>query len=134
MNYWIIKSEPFKYSWDQMVEDGWTYWDGVKNYQARNNLRDMQIGDYCLFYHSNKGLEIVGITKVIKEAYQDPTTEDERWVAVDVEAVKPLKNPVSLKTMKATEELSDMGMLRQGRLSVIPLSKEHFDIIMELSE
>lgn len=134
MNYWIIKSEPFKYSWDQLVEDGWTFWDGVKNYQARNNLRDMQVGDYCLFYHSNKGLEIVGIAKVIKEAYQDPTTDDERWVAVDVEPVKPLKNTVTLKQMKATEELADLGLIRQGRLSVIPCSKEHFDIIMELSQ
>ena len=134
MNYWIIKSEPFKYSWDQLVEDKWTYWDGVRNYQARNNLRNMEVGDYCLFYHSNKGLEIVGISKVIKEAYPDPTIEDDRWVAVDIEPVKELENYVTLKQMKADENLVDLGLIRQGRLSVIPCSKEHYDIIMEHSK
>src|SRR6476661_4106294 len=96
MAYWLVKSEPFKYSWDQFVKDGQTFWDGVRNYAARNNLKAMKKGDEVFFYHSNEGLEIVGIAKVAKEAYQDPTTEEDAWVAVDLKPVKKLKFPVSL--------------------------------------
>lgn len=134
MNYWIIKSEPFKYSWDDLKKDKWTFWDGVRNYQARNNLREMEVGDLCFFYHSNKGLEIVGIAKVTNAAYQDPTTEDDRWVAVNIEPFKELEKSITLKEMKADERLSDLGLIRQGRLSVIPCSKEHYKIIMEHSK
>ena len=95
-SYWLVKSEPFKYSWDQFVKDGSTYWDGVRNYQARNNLKAMKKGDRVLYYHSNEGLEVVGVAQVIKEAYQDPTTDDERWVVVDLKPVKKLKKPVPL--------------------------------------
>ncbi len=133
MNYWLVKSEPFKYSWDKFEEDGKTFWDGVRNYQARNNLKAMQKGDLVLFYHSNEGMEVVGIAKVVKEAYQDPTTEDERWVVVDLKPYKKLKNPVSLATMKGIPELAQIGLIRQGRLSVMPLKAEEFDKILELS-
>ena len=100
MNYWLVKSEPFKYSWDQFVKDKRTYWDGVRNYQARNNLNAMKKGDAVLFYHSNEGLAVVGIARVVKEAYQDPTTDDQRWVVVDLEPVEPLPQPVPLSDMK----------------------------------
>ncbi len=134
MNYWLVKSEPFKYSWDKFEADGKTFWDGVRNYQARNNLKAMKKGDLVLFYHSNEGMEVVGIAKVLKEAYQDPTTEDERWVVVDLKAHKKLKNPVSLATMKSIPELAQIALIRQGRLSVMPLKAEEFDKILELSE
>lgn len=132
MNYWLIKSEPFKYSWDQMVKDGQTYWDGVRNYAARLNLRAMQNGDQCLFYHSNEGKEIVGVVEVIKEAYQDPTTDDDRWVAVDVKALYPIKRPVTLKEIKADEFLSGMDLVRLSRLSVAKVKPEEFDKIIAL--
>ncbi|MBC7651472.1 MAG: EVE domain-containing protein, partial [Deinococcales bacterium] len=109
MNYWLIKAEPFKYSWDQFVKDGQTFWDGVRNYQARNNLKAMQKGDLLFWYHSNEGMEIVGIAKLLKEHYQDPTTEDQNWVVVDVKPLKKLKKPVSLAQIKATESLSKMA-------------------------
>ena len=134
MNYFLVKSEPFKYSWDQLVEDGSTYWDGVRNYQARNNLQAMKKGDLVLFYHSNKGLEVVGLAKVIKESYPDPTTDDERWVVVDLEAVEKLKRPVSLKEIKADEILQHTALVKQSRLSVMPLKREEFDRILELAE
>ena len=134
MNYWLIKSEPFKYSWDQLLEDKWTYWDGVRNYAARLNLRAMENGDHCLFYHSNKGLEIVGVARVIKEAYQDPTTDDDRWVAVDVEPVKTLKRPVTLKEVKANPDLGEMELVRLARLSVSKVRPEEYNLIMKLSE
>lgn len=134
MNYWLIKSEPFKYSWDELLADKSTYWDGVRNYAARLNLRAMKVGDHCLFYHSNKGLEIVGIAKVIKEAYQDPTTDDDRWVAVDVEALETLKRPVSLKEIKANDKLQDMELVKISRLSVSKVKKKEYDIIMKLSQ
>ena len=94
MAYWLVKSEPFKYSWEQFINDGKTYWDGVRNYGARNNLRAMKMGDHVLFYHSNEGLSIVGIAEVIREAYQDPTTTDNNWVAVDLRPITSLLNPV----------------------------------------
>jgi predicted RNA-binding protein with PUA-like domain len=134
MNYWLIKSEPFKYSWDQMLKDKWTYWDGVRNYTARINLRAMKNGDHCLFYHSNKGLEIVGIVKVIKEAYQDPTTDDDRWVAVDVEPIKTLDRPVTLKEIKAISSLQDMDLVKISRLSVSKVRTAEYNKIIKLSE
>ena len=133
MAYWLIKSEPFKYSWDQFVKDGSTFWDGVRNYGARNNLRFMKKGDLAFFYHSNEGLEIVGIAKVIKEAYQDPTTPEPAWVAVDFKPHKKLKKPVSLATIKSMDSLSQMALIRLGRLSVQPVLDTEWDIIMKLA-
>ena len=131
MAYWLIKSEPFKYSWDQFVEDGQTFWDGVRNYAARNNLRSMKKGDLALFYHSNEGLEIVGTAKVVKEAYPDPTTDEEAWVVVDFKPVKKLKKAVSLQTVKKDGRLSEMALLKLSRLSVQPVREEEWEIIME---
>lgn len=132
MNHWLVKSEPHKYSWEKFNEDGRTFWDGVRNYQARNNLREMKTGDLVLFYHSNEGKEVVGIAKVVKEAYQDPTTEDKNWVVVDLEPLETLKHPVTLEQVKADERLKDIGLVRQGRLSVMALKTEEFDRIIEL--
>jgi predicted RNA-binding protein with PUA-like domain len=132
MQYWLVKSEPFKYSWEQFVADKQTFWDGVRNYQARNNLRAMKKGDLVLWYHSNEGMEVVGIAKVVKEAYQDPTTEDTNWVVVDLKPFKKLKKPVSLVQIKAHPLLQNIGLVKQGRLSVMPLQTEEFDIILEL--
>ncbi|NNU34072.1 EVE domain-containing protein [Mucilaginibacter sp. S1162] len=132
MNYWLVKSEPFKYSWEKFNQDGRTFWDGVRNYQARNNLRDMKEGDLVLFYHSNEGKEVVGIAKVVKESYQDPTTTDPNWLVVELSPVETLKNPVTLATIKADEQLKDIGLVRRGRLSVIGLKREEFDRILEL--
>lgn len=133
MAYWLIKSEPFKYSWEQFEKDGKTFWDGVRNYAARNNLRDMRKGDKLLFYHSNEGLEIVGIAEVIKEHYKDPTTDETAWVVVDVKPVKKLKQPVSLKQIKAEPRLQDMALLRLSRLSVQPVKEEEWNVVMELA-
>lgn len=134
MNYWLIKSEPFKYSWEQMCKDGVTFWDGVRNYTARLNLRAMEPGDICLFYHSNEGLEIVGITEVVRSAYQDPTTDDDRWVAVDVKAVESLKKPVTLAQIKSDDVLREMELVRQSRLSVSKVRPHEYDRILALSE
>ncbi|HEY0042458.1 MAG TPA: EVE domain-containing protein [Flavisolibacter sp.] len=133
MAYWLVKSEPFKYSWDQFVKDGQTFWDGVRNYAARNNLRAMKKGDQVLFYHSNEGLEIVGIAKVAKEAYQDPTTDEDAWVAVDLKPFKKLKTPVGLKAIKATESLQQMDLLRLGRLSVQSVKEEEWKVILQMA-
>jgi predicted RNA-binding protein with PUA-like domain len=133
MAYWLVKSEPFKYSWDQFEKDGKTYWDGVRNYAARNNLREMKKGDEVLFYHSNEGLEIVGIAQVIKEYYQDPTTDEEAWVVVDLKPKKKLKTPVTLKQIKVDERLKDIALLRLSRLSVQPVKEEEWQIIMQLA-
>ncbi len=132
MNYWLVKSEPFKYSWDQFVQDKQTFWDGVRNYAARNNLRSMKKGDQVFFYHSNEGLEIVGIAKVVKEHYQDPTTDDTNWVAVDLKPVKALKKPVSLATIKADKRLETMALIKLSRLSVSPVTPAEWAVIMEL--
>lgn len=134
MAYWLIKSEPFKYAWDQFVADGSTFWDGVRNYGARNNLRSMKKGDLAFFYHSNEGLEIVGIAKVIKESYQDPTTDETAWLMVDFKPHKKLKNTVTLAAIKATPSLSNMALIRLGRLSVQPVLEEEWEIIMAMSE
>ena len=133
MNYWLVKSEPSTYGWEQFVKDKKTTWDGVRNYAARIHLRAMKKGDEVLFYHSNEGMEIVGIAKVGKEAYQDPTTEDTNWVAVDLKPYKKIKNPVSLVKIKADERLKDMALVRLGRLSVQPVTEKEWKIIMELA-
>ena len=130
MNYWLVKSEPFKYSWEQFLKDKRTFWDGVRNYQARNNLQAMKKGDSVLFYHSNEGLAVVGVAKVVKEAYQDPTTEDPRWVVVDLAPVETLKQSVTLGDIKQDKQLKNIALVRQGRLSVMSLTKDEFDIIL----
>jgi predicted RNA-binding protein with PUA-like domain len=132
MQYWLVKTEPFKYSWEKFNEDGRTFWDGVRNYQARNNLKAMKEGDLVMFYHSNEGKAVVGIAKVVKEFYQDPTTDDANWVVVDLSPVEALKSPVTLEQIKADERLKDISLVRQGRLSVTGLKPEEFDRIVEL--
>ena len=129
--YWLAKSEPFKYSWDQFVKDRSTYWDGVRNAEARNNLATMKKGDLVLFYHSNEGKEVVGIAKVTKESYQDPTTDDDRWVVVDLAPVKALAEPVTLKTVKSDPKLAKIQLVTHSRLSVSPLPKPAFDRILK---
>lgn len=133
MAYWLVKSEPFKYSWDQFVTDKQTTWDGVRNYAARNNLKAMKKGDPVLFYHSNEGVEIVGIAKVAKTFYQDPTTEEEAWVVVDLKPYKKLKKPVTLVQVKADKRLENMALVRLGRLSVQPVTDEEWSVVMELA-
>jgi len=134
MNYWLVKSEPFKYSWQQFEKDKQTFWDGVRNYQARNNLKAMKKGDLVLWYHSNEGKEVVGIAKVVKEFYQDPTSDDSNWVAVDLKPHQKLKQPVTLEQIKADDRLQNIALVKQGRLSVSALKVEEFDVILELSE
>lgn len=133
MAYWLIKSEPFKYSWDQFVKDKQTFWDGVRNYAARNNLRDMKKGDEVFFYHSNEGLEIVGIAKVARESYPDPKTEEDAWVVVDFKPVRKLKKPVTLAQMKSDERLANMDLLRLGRLSVGKVTDAEWKVVLELA-
>lgn len=130
MNYWLIKSEPNTYSYDDLEKDGSTSWDGVRNYQARNNLKAMKKGDLALFYHSVNEKAVVGIAKVSKEHYPDPTVDDDRWVAVDVEAYKKLKKPVHLEKVKDDKRFEQMILLKNSRLSVQPIKKEEFDIII----
>jgi len=132
MNYWLVKSEPFKYSWDQLVKDGKTMWDGVRNYAARNNLRAMKKGDEVLFYHSNEGLAIVGIAEVLKEAYQDPTTDDTNWVVVDLKPKKAIPMPVTLEQLKADPSFADMDLVRLGRLSVGTVKPAEYKKIMKM--
>lgn len=134
MQYWLVKSEPAKYPWQQLLKDKRTFWDGVRNYAARLHLQGMHEGDLVLFYHSNDGKEVVGVAKVVKEAYQDPTTDDQRWVAVDIAPVKSLKKPVTLEVIKADEQLQNIALVRQGRLSVMPLKEEEFDHILQLGD
>ncbi len=134
MNYWLVKSEPFKYSWEQLLKDGEAVWDGVRNYAARNNLRAMRKGDEVFFYHSNEGLCIVGIAKVSKEAYQDPTTDEEAWVAVCLKPIKTLKKSVSLSQIKADVVLKNMQLVRLGRLSVSAVEPVEYDRILELAK
>jgi predicted RNA-binding protein with PUA-like domain len=133
MNYWLVKSEPFKYSWDQFVKDKKTFWDGVRNYGARNNLKAMKKGDHVLFYHSNEGVEIVGIAMVVKEHYQDPTTEETAWVVVDLKPVKKLKKSVTLSQIKMEKRLANMDLVRLGRLSVQTVKEEEWQVVMELA-
>ena len=134
MNYWLVKSEPSKYSWDQFVADGHAVWDGVRNYAARNNLKAMKKGDRVFYYHSNEGLAIVGIAEVVKEHYPDPTAGDDTWVVVDLAPVKPLKRPVTLAEMKDTPQLSDMSLIKLSRLSVGPVTKDEYDFIVKMSQ
>jgi predicted RNA-binding protein with PUA-like domain len=134
MNYWLVKSEPGAYSWDDFVKKGRDHWDGVRNYQARNNMKEMKIGDQVLFYHSVKGKEVVGVAKVVKEHYPDPTTDDDRWVVVDLVPMKKLAKPVSLAHIKEDTRLEGIALIRNSRLSVMPVAKEHFDIIISKSE
>jgi len=133
-SFWLVKSEPFKYSWDKFVEDGSTYWDGVRNYQARNNLKEMKKGDRVLYYHSNEGKEVVGVAEVTKPFYQDPTTDDDRWVVVDLKPVKKLKNPVTLEQVKSDPTLSQMKLVTQSRLSVMAVTEDEFQRVLDLSK
>lgn len=133
MAYWLVKSEPSVYSYEQLEKDKKTDWGGVRNYAARNHLKTMKKGDEVLFYHSNEGLNIVGIAKVAREFYQDPTTEDDAWVAVDLAPHKKLKNPVPLDTIKKDKRLADMALVRIGRLSVQPVTEKEWAVIMELA-
>ena len=131
MKYWLVKSEPSTYSWDQFVKDKKTIWDGVRNYGARNNLDAMKLNDRVLFYHSVTGVEIVGIAKVSKESFQDPTTENPAWLSVELKPVKKLNKPVSLKDIKSDKRLQNMALVRLGRLSVQPVTESEWFIIME---
>ena len=134
MAYWLGKSEPSAYSWEQFEKDGKTYWNGVRNYAARNHLKAMKKGDKVFYYHSNEGLEIVGIAQVAKEHYPDPTTDDTAWVVVDLKPIKKLKQPVTLKQIKQDPRLSNMALLCLSRLSVQPVTEEEWDIVLELAE
>ena len=130
--YWMVKQEPETYSWDDFVKDGRTDWTGVRNYQARNNLREMKVGDKVLFYHSGKVKEVVGLAEVAKSAYADPTADDPQWVAVDVKPLKPLAAPVQLAAIRYDKRLSQLPLIRQSQLSVMPLTKEEFDVIVTM--
>jgi predicted RNA-binding protein with PUA-like domain len=134
MNYWLIKSEPFKYSWEQFDKEGKTMWDGVRNYGARNNLRSMKKGDLAFWYHSNEGMEIVGIAKVVKEAYQDPTTDNPAWLVVDFKPFKKLPNAVPLSILKKDPRLTNMDLIRLGRLSVQTVKEAEWDIVMQYAK
>ena len=133
INYWLLKSEPDAWSWDNQVKEGASMWDGVRNYQARNNLKEMKKNDLCFFYHSVTEKSIVGIVKVVKEYYPDPTDKTDRFVVVDVKAIKKLKNPVSLDQIKENSRLQDIALVKQSRLSVMPLKKTEWDIIIKMS-
>lgn len=133
-SYWLVKSEPNKYSWDDLVKDGSTYWDGVRNYTARNNLQAMKKGDLVLYYHSNQGKEVVGVAKVTKESYPDPTISDDRWAVVDLAPLKPFREPVTLAAIKADETLTGIALVKQGRLSVMPIEKKAFDRILKIGK
>jgi predicted RNA-binding protein with PUA-like domain len=133
MSYWLVKSEPSTYSWEQLQKDKQTTWDGIRNYAARNHLKAMKRGDEVFFYHSNEGTGIIGIAKVSKEFFQDPTTNDPAWVAVELKYYKKLKNPVSLDTIKKDKRLAEMALVRIGRLSVQPVSDKEWKIILEMA-
>lgn len=130
--YWMVKQEPETYSWENFVKDGSTDWTGVRNYQARNNLKDMKIGDRVLFYHSGKGKEVVGLAEVLKSAYPDPTADDPQWVAVDLKPIKALATPVQLAAIRYDKRLSQLPLIRQSQLSVMPLTKDEFDTIVSM--
>jgi predicted RNA-binding protein with PUA-like domain len=134
MKYWLMKSEPDVYSYDELVADKKGSWDGVRNYQAANNLKAMAVGDLAFFYHSNIGKEIVGICKITKTAYPDPTDETGRFVMVDVTPHKKFKTPVTLATIKTTKSLQNIALIKQSRLSVMPITKTEWDIILKLAE
>lgn len=133
MNYWLVKSEPDAYSWDRFVKEGKAIWDGVRNYQARNNLKAMRKGDLALFYHSVSDKEVVGYAEVVKEHYPDPTTDDHRWVVVEMVPREALAKPVTLAMIKSDERLENIALVKQARLSVMPLKQEEFDTILQLA-
>jgi predicted RNA-binding protein with PUA-like domain len=130
--YWLIKTEPKSYSWADMLKEKECYWDGVRNYQARNNMRAMKKGDHVLWYHSVKEKQVIGVVEVSREHYQDPTTDDERWSVVDVEPIAELNQPVTLAEIKANPDLAEVALIRQSRLSVMPLPKAAFDVIKKM--
>lgn len=134
MNYWLIKSEPRTYSWDDFVKLGQDHWDGVRNFKARNNIKSMKVGDYCLFYHSVTGKACVGIAEVVREYYPDPTTDDHRWYVMDLVPVRKLKKPVTLAEVKADGRLDQMKLVTHARLSVQPVTESEYGTILELSE
>ena len=133
MKYWLLKSEPSAWSWDNQVKEGPSMWDGVRNYQARNNLKEMKKNDLCFFYHSVTERNVVGIVKVVKEHYPDPTDKTRRFVVVDVKVVKKLKNPVSLDQIKENKKLKNIALVKQSRLSVMPINKIEWEEIIKLS-
>lgn len=134
MNYWLVKSEPGTYSWDDLIRDGSTFWDGVRNFAARNHMQAMKKGDQVLYYHSGKDKGVVGVCELIREAYPDPSTDDERFVAVDLKPLRAIDPPVSLTAIKGEPSLAQIMLVRQGRLSVMPLEKAEFDTILALSQ
>jgi predicted RNA-binding protein with PUA-like domain len=131
MQYWLVKSEPEVYSWEQFVKDKRTFWDGVRNYQARNNMQAMEKGDQVIFYHSSDVKAAVGIAEVVKTAYPDPTTDEPAWVVVDLKPVRPLKKPVTLAEIKAMPDMNNVALVRQARLSVLPLTQQEFEMIVK---
>ncbi|MZG29669.1 MAG: EVE domain-containing protein [Nitrospinae bacterium] len=133
-SFWLVKQEPSQYSWEQFIKDGKTYWDGVRNYQARNNLNAMKKGDLVFFYHSVTGKDIKGIAKVTREAYPDPTSDDPRWLVVDLKPVKALQESVTLEEIKAHKDLQDIALVKQSRLSVMPLTKKESHIILKMGK
>ncbi len=133
-SHWLMKSEPFKYSFAQLLRDGSTTWDGVRNFEARNNLRAMKAGDLVLFYHSNEGKAVAGVAKITREAYPDPTAEGEDWSVVELAPVLPLKVQVSLEDIRSDPDLAEIALLKRSRLSVVPVSKEHFDRILKMGK
>ena len=134
MKYWLLKSEPSTWSWENQVKEGTSMWDGVRNYQARNNLKSMKIGDLCYFYHSITEKSVVGIVEIVKEFYTDPTDKTEKFVAVDVKAVKKLNKIVTLEQIKKNKKLKNISLLKQSRLSVMPLNKIEWDEIIKISK
>ncbi|MBX9634401.1 MAG: EVE domain-containing protein [Magnetospirillum sp.] len=132
MSHWLVKSEPGAWSWDDQVRDQVTAWTGVRNYQASNYLKAMKLGDTCFFYHSVEQKCIVGVVEVVREAYPDPTAEDGRWVCVDVKAVRPVPNPVTLAQIKADPRLAEIPLIRQSRLSVMPIGDDHWQVLCGL--
>ncbi len=133
MNYWLLKSEPFKYAWSKLVADGRTHWDGVRNYQAANNLKAMKLGDRAFFYHSNEGLEIVGVAEIVREAYPDPSDESGRFVMVDIGPLFPVPKAVTLQAIKAEPRLADLALVRQSRLSVVPVSADEWGVLLDMA-
>jgi predicted RNA-binding protein with PUA-like domain len=133
-SYWLMKSEPTKYSFAQLVRDGQTMWDGVRNFEARNSMRAMKAGDLVLFYHSSEGKAVVGVARIKREAYADPTAKGEDWSVVDLEPVTPFKAQVSLDAIRSDPDLAEIALLKRSRLSVVPLSKDHFDRILKMGK
>ena len=134
VSFWLVKQEPSQYSWETFVKDGETYWDGVRNYQARNNLQSMKKGDLVFFYHSVTGKDIKGIAKVTREAYPDPTSDDSRWVVVNLKPLKTLTHPVTLEQIKVHKDLQEIALVRQSRLSVMPVTKKESRVILQLGK